>query len=189
MNDPRKPDQTVEETPFMTYFPCVSNLMKFVRLFLLLIVLSIVSLSIACVSGSDLGVTNAEAMGADNDFAEVSRILLPDKLFTLDDYVVAGWKKSKQYDTETIPQSTDIWYGFFNTKDIEVRFYESHDVAKTTGFENASTAIDLNPLLKKVVSGGSAVTKYKAFAVVGNTVLLCEQSVDSCIALVEALGN
>lgn len=173
----------------MTYFPCVSNFMKFVRLFLLVIVLAIVSLSIACVSGSDSGGTNAEAMVADNDFAEVSRILLPGKLFTLDDYVVAGWKKSKQYDTETIPQSTDIWYGFFDAKDIEVRFYESHDVAKTTGFENASTAIDLNPLLKKVVSGGSAVTKYKAFAVVGNTVLLCEQSIDSCIALVDALGN
>ena len=70
-----------------------------------------------------------------------------------------------------------------------MRFYESHDVAKTAGLENAATAIDLNPLLKKVVSGGSAVTKYRAFAVVGNTVLLCEQSIDSCIALVDALGD
>ena len=116
----------------MTYFPCVSNLMKFVRLFLLVIVLAIVALSIACVSGSDSEGTNTGAIGADNDFAEVSRILLPGKLFTLDDYVAAGWKKSKQYDPETIPQSTDIWYGFFNAKDIEVRFYESLDVAKST---------------------------------------------------------
>ena len=133
--------------------------------------------------------TDTEATGADNDLADVSRILVPEKSFTLDDYVAAGWKKSKQYDTETVPQATDIWYGFFNGKDIELRFYESHDVAKTAGLENAATAIDLNPLLKKVVSGGSAVTKYRAFAVVGNTVLLCEQSIDSCIALVDALGD
>ena len=79
----------------MTCFPCVSNLMEFVRLFVLVIMLAIVSLSIACVSGSDSGGTNTEAMGADNDFAEVSIILLPGKLFTLDDYVAAGWKKSK----------------------------------------------------------------------------------------------
>ena len=138
---------------------------------------------VGCGSGTD-----TEATGADND-ADVSRILVPEKSFTLDDYVAAGWKKSKQYDTETVPQATDIWYGFFNGKDIELRFYESHDVAKTAGLENAATAIDLNPLLKKVVSGGSAVTKYRAFAVVGNTVLLCEQSIDSCIALVDALGD
>ena len=180
-----------EEPPVMTYFPCVSNPIKFVRLFLLVIVLAIVSLSIACDSGSDSGGTNTEAMGADNDFAEVSRILLPGKLFTLDDYVAAGWKKSKQYDTETVPQSTDIWYGFFNTKDIEVRFYNSHDIASGAGFESAATVIEKDSFSKVAPNkaGGSAVTKYKAFAVVGNTVILCELSVDSCIALVDALGN
>jgi hypothetical protein len=34
-----------------------------------------------------------------------------------------GGKKSKQYDTATVPESTEIWYGFFNQKDkdIEIR--------------------------------------------------------------------
>ena len=184
-----------EKPTVMTYFPCVSNPIKFVRLFLLVIVLAIVSLSIACDSGSDSGGTNTEAMGADNDFAEVSRILLPGKLFTLDDYVAAGWKKSKQYDTETVPQATDIWYGFFSAKDIEVRFYESHEIAKTAGFENAAEAIDQSFReggqygASNRGAGSSAVTKYKAFVVAGNTVMLCEQSVDSCIALADVLGN
>ena len=50
--------------------------------------------------GSD---TDTEATGTDNDLADVSRILVPEKSFTLDDYVAAAWKKSKQYDTETVP--------------------------------------------------------------------------------------
>ena len=124
-----------------------------------------------------------------------SSILLSDRNFTPDSFVQAGWKKSKQYDTETVPQATDIWYGFFNAKDIEVRFYESHEIAKTAGFENAAEAIDQSFReggqygASNRGAGSSAVTKYKAFVVAGNTVMLCEQSVDSCIALADVLGN
>jgi hypothetical protein len=173
----------------MTDFPHISSTMQFIRISLLATVFTLLSLSSACASGSDSGRTDTEATGADNDLSEVSRILAPNESFILDDYVAAGWKKSKQYDIGTVPQAIDIWYGFFSAKDIEIRFYESHEIAKTAGLENAATAIDLNPLQKKVVSGGSAVTKYKAFVVVGNTVLLCEQSIDSCIALTDVLGN
>ena len=154
------------------------------------------SLLIACGSGSDSADdVAAPATEADDALAEVSKILAPEQSFTFDDYVAAGWKKSKQYDTETVPQATDIWYGFFNAKDIEVRFYESHEIAKTAGFENAAEAIDQSFReggqygASNRGAGSSAVTKYKAFVVAGNTVMLCEQSVDSCIALADVLGN
>ena len=114
--------------------------------------------------------------------------------------MAAGWKKSKQFDTSTVPEATDIWHGFwgldpYDRKDIEVRFYDSHEIAKTYGFDNASEAIDQSfreggrTGASNRGAGSSAVTKYKAFAVVGNTVMLCEQSIDSCVALADILGG
>ena len=180
----------------MTYLASLINLTNWGRLALLATLITVFSLVIACGSGSDSADdVAAPATEADDALAEVSKILVPEKSFTFDDYVAAGWKKSKQYDTETVPQATDIWYGFFNAKDIEVRFYESHEIAKTAGFENAAEAIDQSFReggqygASNRGAGSSAVTKYKAFVVAGNTVMLCEQSVDSCIALADVLGN
>ena len=180
----------------MTSLTSLISLTNWGRLALLATLITVFSLLIACSSGSDATEdVAAPATEADDALAEVSRILATEKSFTFDDYVAAGWKKSKQYDTETVPQATDIWYGFFNAKDIEVRFYESHEIAKTAGFENAAEAIDQSFReggqygASNRGAGSSAVTKYKAFVVAGNTVMLCEQSVDSCIALADVLGN
>ena len=180
----------------MTSLASLINLTNWGRLALLATLITVFSLLIACGSGSDSADdVAAPATEADDALAEVSKILASEKSFTFDDYVAAGWKKSKQYDTETVPQATDIWYGFFNAKDIEVRFYESHEIAKTAGFENAAEAIDQSFReggqygASNRGAGSSAVTKYKAFVVAGNTVMLCEQSVDSCIALADVLGN
>ena len=180
----------------MTSLASLINLTNWGRLALLATLIAAFSLLIACSSGSDSAdEVTAPATEVDDALAEVSRILAPEKSFTFDDSVAAGWNKSKQYDTETVPQATDIWYGFFNAKDIEVRFYESHEIAKTAGFENAAEAIDQSFReggqygASNRGAGSSAVTKYKAFVVAGNTVMLCEQSVDSCIALADVLGN
>ncbi|MDP6667658.1 MAG: hypothetical protein QF357_09715, partial [Dehalococcoidia bacterium] len=95
----------------------------------------------------------------------------------------------------TVPDANDIWYGFFNAKDIEIRFYDTHEIASTSGVENASAAIDQSFREGGSIgasnrgAGSSAVTKYKAFAVVGNTVMLCELSVESCVALADALDG
>ena len=180
----------------MTSLASLINLTNWGRLALLATLITVFSLLIACGSGSDSADdVAAPATEADDALAEVSKSLAPEKSFTFDDYVAAGWKKSKQYDTETVPQATDIWYGFFNAKDIEVRFYESHEIAKTAGFENAAEAIDQSFReggqygASNRGAGSSAVTKYKAFVVAGNTVMLCEQSVASCIALADVLGS
>jgi hypothetical protein len=173
--------------------------LKHTRWLLLALLFGALALAVACGSGSDSSDSSSDAVPAaeeeEDPLAEVSRILKPDANLTFDDYVAAGWKKSKQYDTETVPEATDIWYGFFNSKDIEVRFYDTHETAKTAGYENAAEAIDQSFReggqfgSSNRGAGSSAVTKYKAFAVVGNTVMLCEQSVDSCIALADILGG
>ena len=177
-----------------------SSLPKHTHWLLFALLIGVLSLAMACGSSDSDSTGSGDAAApaaeeADDDLGEVSRILNPDKTLTFDDYVAAGWKKSKQFDTATVPGATDIWYGFFNAKDIEVRFYDSHEVAKTSGFENAAEAIDQSFReggqfgSSNRGAGSSAVTKYKAFAVVGNTVMLCEQSVDSCIALADVLGG
>ena len=165
---------------------------------LLALLLSALSIAMACGSSDSEGAGDTPVPAAeevDDALAEVSRILNPGLSLTFDDYVAGGWKKSKQYDTDTVPEATDIWYGFFNSKDIEVRFYDSHEIAKSYGFDNAAEAIDQSFReggqygSSNRGAGSSAVTKYKAFIVVGNTVMLCEQSVDSCIALADILGG
>ncbi|MDE0593008.1 MAG: hypothetical protein OSB68_07215 [Dehalococcoidia bacterium] len=165
---------------------------------LLTLLVGALSLAMACGTSDSDGAEDAAAPAAeevDEALAEVSRILSPGLSLTFDDYVAGGWKKSKQFDTDTVPEATDIWYGFFNAKDIEVRFYDSHEIAKTYGFDNASEAIDQSFReggqygSSNRGAGSSAVTKYKAFVVVGNTVMLCEQSVESCIALADILGG
>ncbi len=145
---------------------------------------------IACGS-DDVGTPAA----VDDELAKVSTIVLTDRTFTFDDYVAAGWKKSKQFSTETVPGSEDIWYGFFNQKDIEVRFYASHEDAVTLGAESAAGAIDQSFReggqfgSSNRGAGSSAVTKYKAYAVVGNTVMLCELDVATCEVLAAALES
>ena len=164
-----------------------------VRWFLRVIVTTTALLAVAC-GGSDSENT-AAGTASDDDLSSVSATLFPDLAFTFEDYLAAGWKKSKQYPTETVPEASDIWYGFFNGKDIEVRFYDSHEIAATAGVENAAAAIDQSFReggkygASNRGAGSHAVTKYKGFAVVGDTVILCEQSVDVCVELANVLGG
>ena len=117
-----------------------------------------------------------------------SSILLSDRNFTPDSFVQAGWKKSKQYDTATVPESTEIWYGFFNQKDIEIRFYETHEAAIELGIPAATSSIE--GAVKRSKGGklldfsGGSFTGYADYLVVGNTVLLCEFDRTRCDQLI-----
>ena len=117
-----------------------------------------------------------------------SSILLSDRNFTPDAFAKAGWKKSKQYDTATVPESTEIWYGFFNQKDIEIRFYETHEAAVELGIPAATSSIE--GAVKRSKGGklldfsGGSFTGYADYLVVGNTVLLCEFDRTRCDQLI-----
>jgi len=118
-------------------------------------------------------------------------IVLTDQIFTTDSFIAAGWKKSKQYDTETVPASIEIWYGFFNQKDIEIRFYATHEAAIESGVPSALESIEGAVKRSKGgnlldVSGGS-FTGYAEYLVAGNTVLLCEFDRTRCDELVTGL--
>lgn len=106
-------------------------------------------------------------------------------IYVIDDLTAVGFKKSRQFELETVPGAIDIWYGFFQQLDIEVRFYESHEAALDKGVELAETIIartagQRDPLIP-------VVNLYPAYAVVGNTIMLCERQLSTCEALIEVL--
>ena len=134
--------------------------------------------------GSSIGESSDESSATD-------AILLTDQFFSTDSFIAAGWKKSKEYDTATVPESTEIWYGFFQQKDIEIRFYASHEAAIEHGVPAAEGSIEGAVKRSKGgnlldVSGGS-FTGYSDFLVAGNAVLLCEFDRTKCDVLVSTL--
>ena len=105
--------------------------------------------------------------------------------YTMDDLVGVGFKKSKQFSTETLPGASDVWYGFFNQKDIEVRVYDSHADALEFGVDPAEAAIAKEPGQTDYLI--PVVNRYPAYAVVGNMVMLCERQLATCQDLIAEL--
>lgn len=114
-------------------------------------------------------------------------ILRPDRTYTIDDVAAAGFKKSKQYPTDTLPGVQDVWYGFFDQKDIEVRLYASHAAALENGVGPAEDATGRSWRKGggEKGAGTKAMFTYGAYMVVGNMVLLCELDVANCEGLIE----
>ena len=147
---------------------------------LALISLVLVVVAPACTDSDDNSVGDAV------DAPTSSSIFHADKTFTTDPFMAAGWKKSKEYDTTTVPESTEIWYGFFNQKDIEIRFYQSHESALEHGVPLAEESLQMDAGAR--IGGVNTVrTGYSAYAVAGNAVMLCELDVSSCETLINAL--
>jgi len=134
-------------------------------------------------------VEGAGAPAASDEAFQTSLITSPDRIYTIDDLIAAGWKKSDQLSVETLPKATEVWYGFFRQKDIEVRVYASHEDARQYGVEPAKATIDPDPSARGGDHGPwtPMIASYGAYAVAGNLVMLCELELASCEALVEAL--
>ncbi|NQW19287.1 MAG: hypothetical protein HQ477_00980 [Chloroflexi bacterium] len=142
--------------------------------------------SIACgLPETNSQVSNGGVVVGVPDEEGIRLITNPESFYTIDDLTAVGFKKSKQFDIETVPGATDIWYGFFRQQDIEIRFYNSHTEALAQGVELAEVVIgkkagQRDPLIP-------VVNLYPAYAVVGNTVMLCERQLSSCQALIDML--
>ena len=110
----------------------------------------------------------------------------PTGSYSMDDLVTVGFKKSKQFETDTLPRAIDAWYGFFNQKDIEVRVYENHQDALDFGVEPAEAAIAKEPGQTDYLI--PVVNRYPAYVVFGNLVMLCERQLATCEALTSELN-
>ena len=163
------------------------------------LVFAVVSLAIGCGNTGDEPVDDVDgepavaavdenAVVTIGDRAELRASTRPSSVFTVDDFIEAGWKKNKEWPLDTLPEATGAYFGFYNRKDIEIRVYPSHDVAMAAGRESAEMAIETEKLSGRG-AGFSSVTLYGAYVVAGNTVMLCEISVTDCTDLLDQIAQ
>jgi hypothetical protein len=113
------------------------------------------------------------------------------KTYTLESFTSVGFKKSKEYPTDTVPLSKFIYYGFFNMKDIEIRFYENHSDVLSEGLKHAESSITRPKQKGGGLKGAGtfSIKGYGAYVIAGNTVMLCELDISSCEDLLRAMGE
>ena len=123
--------------------------------------------------------------------------------YTVDDLKTFGFKTSKNYDVEGVPDALDAWKGFwgldpYDRHDYEIRFYASHDLAVSSGkpmaiestgpeFEASRETQTWTEGVKDRwqaqgvtdISGGASKQSkprptYPNWAILGNMVILCD---------------
>ena len=123
--------------------------------------------------------------------------------YTVDDLKTFGFKASKHYDVEGLPDALDAWKGFwgldpYDRHDYEIRFYASHDLAVSSGqpmaiestgpeFEASRETQTWTEGVKDRwqaqgvtdISGGASKQSkprptYPNWAILGNMVILCD---------------
>ncbi|MDP6667072.1 MAG: hypothetical protein QF357_06690 [Dehalococcoidia bacterium] len=147
---------------------------------------AVATVLVACGSG-DSDTESFVGSAADESQAPVVRA---GETFTVDQFEAAGFKLSREFDTETVPLAENIYYGFSEQRDIEIRKYATHDDANSAGVEAALSAIGRSPNSN---SGGGIITStgnrtsYHAYMVAGNMVLLCQTDLSACENLVNAI--
>mgnify|MGYP001162198387 CR=1 FL=1 len=146
---------------------------------------------------------------------KTSIILIPekinpiDKIFDIKNLNNIGFKTNKKYDVTNLPKALSSYYGWIENeqgvlKDIEIRFYDSHEDALTYGFDLANEVTGKNAKISKKdvkwkegnndrrsnkrsgtggLGPGSGKAKYGNFVIIGNMILLCEGSETTSLEL------
>ena len=157
-----------------------------IKFLFVLVVLAAISISVVACSSSNGDESVSDSVIEQE--ADAVKITLPDSVFTADDVAAAGWKKSKELSSETLPGATSVWYGFYQQRDVEVRVYESQGEAISLGQDLADTATGRNkPQLTSMQNGTR--TSYMSYAIVGNLILLCEIKIEDCQSLLDGIGQ
>ena len=97
----------------------------------------------------------------------------------------SGWKASKEFPKDSLPKATNIWYGFYKQKDIELRFYNGHSDLRTYGIKEAELTVSMGK--PEFHQGGIDKTRlgYGAYLIAGNVIIMCEAEVNDCLELVQ----
>jgi len=131
---------------------------------------------VACGSGDD-------SVSTSNNGEDVAPVLRIDETFTVENFETAGFKLSKEFDTDTVPLATNVYYGFADRRDIEIRKYASHTDAMSAGVESALAILGRSPPSNSaggIITSGNNRTSYHAYLVVGNMVMLCQTDISVC---------
>ena len=166
------------------------------KLLILVIVLLLSFLFISCSSDG-----SSDESSEDGGIV-TSRIKNENSNHSISDYENAGLKKPKSIKADAVdkktgeritPEATEVHVGFFKSslgpKDIEVRFYQSHEDALNYGVPPAETTINAAVEAGGAVKGAGTFAKssYGAYIVSGNTIMLCQVQIEVCDELVAGL--
>ena len=151
---------------------------------LIFVILIVVLPMLFAACGSDSGATSG------TQAEDGPLVLRVGDTFTVDTFVEGGFKKSKEFSTETVPLAASVWYGFYSQRDVEIRFYSSHADALTAGVESALAAIGRSPnsnIGGGIITSAGNRTQYADYLVAGNAVVLCQQDIVPCEEMVAAI--
>ncbi len=157
--------------------------------FLLLAATVVLIAALACGSDSP-SAPASDSAGNTNEFGfETSVVANANSIYTVDDVANVGWKKSRELPAESLEGAKEVWFGFYQQKNLEVRVYDSHQDAKSLGTGPAEEVVART---RGVSDGGAGpymkqTTQYGGYGVVGNLVVLCELDVEVCADLAAAL--
>ena len=142
-----------------------------------------------------------------------SQVTPSGRVYTAGDFTAAGLKAGKSYDITGLPGATSAVQLFFQQKDIEVRFFPSHETAVSQGIPVAREIVgpdaeltgerltwdngitDERACQPGNLGGGRDCTrqpKYADFVTYGNFIMFCEgrdpvESLARCQAIIELL--
>ena len=135
----------------------------------------------------DVGSPDVDSAHVTESSAKSGSTTSPGSIFTTADMEAVGWKKSRQLDIGDLEGAKEIWYGFFDQKDIELWIYASFDDAVNLGARAAQSILDENRVVDVLnsIRGGTRVYSY--YLVVGNMLMFCE-SASSCDVLAERVS-
>jgi len=123
------------------------------------------------------------------------RVFPSDRVLAADDFKAAGIKHGKDYDVEELPGATAAILAFHDRKDVEIRFFPSHEAAVSEGIPVAEEIVgedvhikygfvtwpaaipDQRACAPGNLGGGRDCTrqpKYGDFVVYGNVIIFCE---------------
>ncbi|MEE8045971.1 MAG: DUF6810 family protein [Dehalococcoidia bacterium] len=148
----------------------------------------LISLTALLLAACGSGDTASDIVSTTNDGEEVALILRIDETFTVENFEAAGFKLSKEFDTDTVPLATNVYYGFADRRDIEIRKYASHVDAMSAGVDSALEVLGRSPASNSgggIITSNNNRTSYHAYLVAGNMVLLCQTDISVC----ETLAN
>ena len=141
-----------------------------------------------------------------------------------DIFLASGFKINKEYNVSDLPKAKSAIYGWKNvgveeTKDFEIRFYESHEDAVNFGKSFADEATGEDAIIRKrdaswkegtkdrrtistptdggsigAAIGSNSSPKYGDYIIYENLIILCEghkseESLRRCSLLIESLKN
>ena len=96
-----------------------------------------------------------------------------------------GFKQVKELDKNYLEGVQEVWFGYYDKRDLEIRIYDSHKAALQLAVKPAREAIDYN---KVVFNTSNKYSGYADYLVVGNVVMLCQRELGSYLNLTKTMG-